>query len=750
MLTGSNNNAVGFLGTTASTSLFQWVPRNVKSMNRRNKMSSEVFKVPVASDQLEDSNREGHRFHCFRIVLLRGVVRADSELDDPLAVFVEYLAPTADGDAVHTEPHHPEGCKVAVWCVQNNRVPAASTTGSMFAEGELVDASPSEGVIPTNPHLTRGEPHIYGEETFVFSPSSRMLGFKALVPAHALNDDRFVDPSALNAMILRVEITTGVSTVAEVVARTTDRWSSSLWGSATSVFAVVAAGIDAVSSNVKGWLDAVDDRTEQPTGGAPTTSRPLPWEEVPPKWAKAGKSIEEWAALLTVHLPENEGTFLFGPERGINPDEQVLLTQLGLQHKTILNASSIFDYNRDVHEGLLSCQAIRRQRYELVPGRISDERFWANFMWKAAALATATTHDQIQLLLSILNAPPTPSPRRKSADGGSVRPTNASRGGVLADREHVDRESDGGVSTSGGDGSLESLVGTAVKDAMEAMDVLRELLEYYRESRGADADSDEVLIESAVTSCRKQRSRIALALEKTTAAANRRGESVDECALCAGLRSTLRSVDDVVDAVEPTIARVRAILRGESSSSSSTHKESTDDPSTPAPQQGGIHASVGSHTVSNEEPFEVIESPVEGKEAVQPPLAQSSIDSQVPDRDRFTANENCSVTLHQSSPGDEEPSATHATVPTAESTQDAAPTAPSPGSHQQRQPSGSDFDELPEIEDGGAPKEERSASTTKKPFSGSTTVSSPTGSLGGSKGSSRKIEFEPMPWDDEE
>eukprot|EP00744_Colponema_vietnamica_P004450 GILI01006643.1.p1 GENE.GILI01006643.1~~GILI01006643.1.p1 ORF type:complete len:504 (-),score=123.01 GILI01006643.1:1360-2871(-) len=359
---------------TPTQSTYEWVPTNVKSMNRSNKLSSVPFYVP----------NDKERKHQFRLVLLRGVVKGPSEDKDPIAVYVEYLPPSIDGQPV--EP--PGTCTLSIWCV--NRFAEESDR----RERESDEAADAKLDGPT-----RGAPHRYDETTFTFTATERMTGFKELVPYTDLEDEAMVDPTAFNAMTIRLQVTTGVTSVAEVVAKTTDRWASSLWGSATSAFQALQTGLDVIKQQV---MSTVDERSE----GVATVAKELPWDELPQVWQKAGRTLPEWEKLIAHTIVEDEGTFLYGPNRGLHPDEQVLMTQVGLNHRAIMNAATLFDYDRDVHEGLLSIDAIRKQRYQLVPKVVKDTEFWGNYMWKVAALSTAPKDEQVLLLMSIVNAPP--------------------------------------------------------------------------------------------------------------------------------------------------------------------------------------------------------------------------------------------------------------------------------------------------------------------------------------------------------
>eukprot|EP00758_Cryptobia_borreli_P013911 Tbor_TRINITY_DN5879_c1_g6::TRINITY_DN5879_c1_g6_i1::g.7110::m.7110 len=540
---------------TKNLSIHEWIPRNVKSMNRSNKMSSAPFYIP------NDTMKQ----HLFRIVLLRGIEHGDTVNDDPLAIYVEYMP--RNGDVVQNEieevdKKHPESCRVGIWVLCND--PNYESAFSHLSH----DADTQEIAAPCA-DIPKGPPHIYDEDFHVFNENSRMMGFKKIVPANKLFDDRFVDPLAYNAMIIRVEIQTCVTSVVDRVATATDRLMGSFWGSAASAFGLIHTGIDIVQTQIVNFSKERSEHIADDNDVMKASfHKNLPWDVLPPNWKKtpllsmsprkfydASKSEDEkkfymrsqgqndiyektakdenshesepsraateeeklkiWRDLIMCHIPEDDGTFLYGPSRGLHPDEQVLLTQVGLNHKNIMNAATLFDYDRDIHEGLLDPPKIRIQRYKLVPKLISDEIFWSNYMWKVASLTHCCTNEQVQLLLSILNAPPLhmkyssqPSDRHAS---DTIKADNiySSTVSVISCKDFCGER-------------LESIL----KEALEASEVLEELLEGIDESHiemventnisqceiertlnvaadSSDLNSDQLLMMSAGASCVK-------------------------------------------------------------------------------------------------------------------------------------------------------------------------------------------------------------------------------------------------------
>ncbi|CUG91335.1 Hypothetical protein, putative [Bodo saltans] len=503
-----------------SFSVFQWVPRGVRNLNRRNKLSSLPFWFP----------NDTMRLHQFRLVLLRGVVKEDREEDDAVAVFLEYIPPPPTPSTTSSTTH-PKGCRVTMRLLNRAFMDEGSRAGDVIAES-----------------------------TATLDEVERQVAFREFMLPKHLADVQFVGDDGAT-VILEVSVMTGVNVVAESVAKS----AGSLWSTFSSISSSVTTFVkDAVqstrldqreefddqSSNGGSGLDALNAAKQSATsffsslldstvggssaGGAAASSsssgappqRELPWDTVPERWH--GRE-EQWRNLLSVQLVEDENTFLVGVSRGIQPDEQLLLTQYGLNHRAITAAASLFDYDRDVHQGLLSLAALRAQRYRLVPQKINDEMFWATFMWKIASLSTCGTHDQAQLLLSIISAPLVVPPHRPAgdagsgsgADGGDAASTLTATAGAFS--SWVQTAARGITSTVRSTGGImkghtpptDEEVTIAVKEAIESSAALEDYLDDGDDDtthHGEDSGEDEegggggggVLMISAVKHCDSQ------------------------------------------------------------------------------------------------------------------------------------------------------------------------------------------------------------------------------------------------------
>ncbi|SCU69855.1 BSD domain containing protein, putative [Trypanosoma equiperdum] len=381
---------------SSDVSTYRWVVDTVGHLNRKNKMTSLPFWMPNYIT----------KEHQFRLILIRGVVLREHARDDPIGVMLELIPP-------------PTGTDVA------------------FPGGCVVTASLVNRVHDDGTH------NIEATETVEIAPDNLQVFFPELIPASALQDPEFAEGEG-PTLLIEVTIQTGVNVTFERVNQTV-----------TSVWSRISSSVSKLVERAAHALG--ETREEYGVCEAAQEHRKLPWEDVPKGWEE---KEDEWRHLVTKLIVEDEGTFRYGPNRGFSKDEQALLVQCGLNQRSIADARAIFDYNRDVHEGLLAVPEIRQQRYNLVPGKLKDEVFWANYFWKVAVLGYCTNDEQVRLLLTVLNAPPAVQPR----DISSIR---------LVDEETVLFH---------------------VSDAQEAADML---VEYLTD----DAPDGDMLLEAAAEAC---------------------------------------------------------------------------------------------------------------------------------------------------------------------------------------------------------------------------------------------------------
>ncbi|ESL06952.1 hypothetical protein TRSC58_05366 [Trypanosoma rangeli SC58] len=298
--------------------------------------------------------------HQFRCVLISGMVAKEREADDYVGLILE-LIPPPEGD----EAAYPGGCSVTVRVV--NRV-----------------------------HDDRAH-DIEQTQTVAFVPGQLQMSFSELIPSTILNSPEFVEGGDMS-LFLEVTIETGVN----VAVGTVNKMASKFWGTVCESVNQMARKVSKAYS---------DTRKEYGTQGE-EEALSVPWDNVPKNWVGREK---EWRHLIAEQIVEDEGTFRYGTNRGLSKDEQALLLQCGLNQRLITNAQAQFDYDRDVHTGLLALPGMRQQRYHLVPGKIKEKVFWANYFSKVVALSQCKNDEQVRILLTVLNAPPAVKARDMSS-----------------------------------------------------------------------------------------------------------------------------------------------------------------------------------------------------------------------------------------------------------------------------------------------------------------------------------------------
>ncbi|EPY23886.1 hypothetical protein STCU_07404 [Strigomonas culicis] len=298
--------------------------------------------------------------HQFRLIMLKGLVECATEAADNYGVLVELIPPPTDPDAAVDASHYPGGCSVTV---------------------KVKGANGSE-VVQT--------------EMSVLNSSNLQMSFSEIIP-HAMLEDANYFNEEDSSMTLEINIQTGLNLTTVQVARTV----SSLWSALSSSVAQLLDTTTHIYHEARNEFERAD-----PTP-PPAPARPLPWDEVPPKWASRA---EAWHKLVYESIVEDDGVFLYCSTT-MTSDQSTLLVSVGFSPHSIEGAYEHFNYDRDVHMGLLTNHQLAHQRYLLVPRKIQEEAFWANYFWKVACLAQCEDDTQVKALLSVLNAPPLPKPR---------------------------------------------------------------------------------------------------------------------------------------------------------------------------------------------------------------------------------------------------------------------------------------------------------------------------------------------------
>lgn len=391
-----------------NVSSYAWHVQGLSNLTRENKISSLPFWVP---------NNKTRR-HQFRLVLLKGLVPAHNEAEDAYGLVLELVPPPTDAAGHEASASaYPGGCFVSVAVTNHERPTAGDVAASL---------------------------------TVLLDHPGQQASFPDLLPAASARSPSFLAGHPPTVSFV-VTIRTGVNVLAQQITTSL----TSLWSTLTSTVSRMA---DVTAKVYHEGRRELEDATPAAVPGSAQAARP-PWDVTPPKW---GSRAEQWRALVSETAVADDGVFLNGPDRGISDDERQLLLQSGLNYRQLLDLYTGFDFDRDVHEGLLGSSAIRQQRYHLVPAKINEGLFWANYFWKVACLAACDSDAQARIVLSILNAPP---------PGVAAPPPNAA---LPASSEEV---------------------ASAVADAQEAADLLLECL-------SADGgDGDPLLVQAAAHTC---------------------------------------------------------------------------------------------------------------------------------------------------------------------------------------------------------------------------------------------------------
>eukprot|EP01062_Namystynia_karyoxenos_P003054 TRINITY_DN11075_c1_g1_i1.p1 TRINITY_DN11075_c1_g1~~TRINITY_DN11075_c1_g1_i1.p1 ORF type:complete len:391 (+),score=157.33 TRINITY_DN11075_c1_g1_i1:78-1250(+) len=167
-------------------------------------------------------------------------------------------------------------------------------------------------------------------------------------------------------------------------------------------------------------LRALED--EDPAAAAATDQgdQPTPWERVPPQWLGRER---EWATLAQ-GIVADEGTFLFGPERGMTKEEARALRENGIAVDFLYEE----DFMALVNDRLLQLPQLAAARYRLVPRWMGEEAFWRNYFWKIRELGrTDDVQLQARLLLGVINSrradlPAGVAPSQKALPDSAVDP----------------------------------------------------------------------------------------------------------------------------------------------------------------------------------------------------------------------------------------------------------------------------------------------------------------------------------------
>ncbi|CAG9567070.1 conserved hypothetical protein [Leishmania major strain Friedlin] len=398
----------------ARTTIYRWEAAGLDELNRQNKLSSLPFWIPNSTT----------RHHQFRVVLLRGLVQTATPASDPFGVLVELIAPPppavrtanvpAASDAVPSSSSSggcPGGCAVTCEVLPIDSVTPTAAEEKQRRRDDGTDAAQRKAITST--------------KMAVLDANNAQVSFPDFIPAEVLHNTRYVR-GAPKSFTLQITIETGISVPLHQAATTAFSFFSSL---ATSVghllgntaqlyhegresisSAILAPAASALTHPSALWNTTTSSPSATvayvataPTKTTASTAATLPpWEQPPEEWRDR---VAEWHSLVSERLPGLGGTYRHGVEKALSPDEAGLLAEVGLVEADLWALHSLFDFDRDVQEGLLASAEVRAHRYRLVPARLKEVTFWANYFWKVHCVGQCVTERQVAAVLVALCMP---------------------------------------------------------------------------------------------------------------------------------------------------------------------------------------------------------------------------------------------------------------------------------------------------------------------------------------------------------
>ncbi|KAG5512264.1 hypothetical protein JKF63_07786 [Porcisia hertigi] len=403
------------------TAIYRWEAVGLEDLSRQNKLSSLPFWIPNATS----------RKHQFKLVLLRGLVQSAVPSSDPFGVLVEFIPPPPS-------PSASSGGFTTSEAVSSSSSPSGDFPGGCAVTCEVLPVDFTAPSAVKEEHGWRGGESggeatgkgIKSTKMTVLNANSTQVSFPDFIPAEVLHNARYVSGIPLS-FTLQITIEIGISVPLHQATTTALSFFSSLTTSVSHLLGstsrlyhegresinnvILASSASAVASTSDLWhntafplASAYVPASTAPAKAAVSTPVPLPpWEQPPEEWRDR---TSEWRTLVSERLAGLNGTYRHGREKVPSPDEVALLAEVGLLEADLWARYSLFDFDRDVHEGLLASSEIRARRYSLVPARLKEETFWANYFWKVHCVGQCVTERQVAAVLAVLCTPPRVGP----------------------------------------------------------------------------------------------------------------------------------------------------------------------------------------------------------------------------------------------------------------------------------------------------------------------------------------------------
>lgn len=401
-----------------NTSVYRWEASGIDELTRQNKLTSLPFWIPNATT----------RHHQFKLVLLRGLVPSVDPKQDAFGLLLELIPPPPSPVAAAVPStsssksrEFPGGCVVTCEVLPLDALEGRSAPPSSDAA-----AAAQAQQHPSPQRRAAHERTISSSKTAVVDADNAQISFPDFIPADIVANTRYVAGSP-KSLTIQITIETGISVPLHQVTTTAYSFFSSLTSSVSQLLGSTTHLVHEGRENLNAILTQAAAMPASGSGGrgqeagasaaaSPSASAaeaegldgtaaavlPPPWELPPEEWRSRP---EAWRVLLCERLAALDGTYRHGVEKTLSSDEVGLLAEVGLSEGDLWSLYALFNFDRDVQENLLTAPVLRARRYNLVPAKIKEETFWANYFWKAHCVGQCVTERQVSAVIAALCTP---------------------------------------------------------------------------------------------------------------------------------------------------------------------------------------------------------------------------------------------------------------------------------------------------------------------------------------------------------
>lgn len=384
---------------TVSTKYVWRLPAIAGLLTRKNKCSSAAF-----SALREDSTTKRHTF---RLTLYKGIQPAATEAEDSVGLVLELLA---DGKGTLALESLPGMTQLTAALYEVTPTAATSAAPPSSDARETPDRSASQPRPAGEAALTH---RLLVEETTsaLMAAEGACLMLPTFISATLLSSSPSTSTTVRSYWELTVRLQFGaVALFNPVVSQLRSFWSS-LSSSVSEAMPSVLSRLETVREDLVEGVTAAYAAGEQAVATATTSAAsastpppppPAPWEVTPPSWVDCE---DEWQQLVRQRLPQDDRTFTCGPK--LESEYTVSGVERLEQHGYSIRALLALYQNEEstsqqLHDGLL-IEELKAVRYRLVPRVVSDEAFWAAYLWKVACCAQCLMPQEVEVVLRVIS-----------------------------------------------------------------------------------------------------------------------------------------------------------------------------------------------------------------------------------------------------------------------------------------------------------------------------------------------------------